>query len=784
MIRLFGYIKLLLILLCIFAFISISTIFYTLWRYSPELPSYEKIINYKPNLSSRIYSSDGLLLKSFYTEERIFIPENRIPKNIKYAFIASEDKNFYDHYGLDIFAIFRALLTNIININSNKRVVGASTITQQVVKNLLLSNELSYSRKIKEIILAIRIENILSKENILELYLNDIYLGYGSYGIGSASLNYFNKSIYDLELHEIAFLASLPKAPNNYNPKKNYLKALDRRNWVIDRMFANGFIKKQDLQYKEKPLEVYKRVDTEFSDADYFYEEIRKELFKKFGKETLYSDGLIIKTALDSEIQKNANLSLIEGLIEYEKRLGWNGLIENTTLENFLKKTNLYKDNNPFYPKWQVVFIDNVNKKNIDAYNQQKEKIIINLDNQFNNWLLKENFKKGDVIYVENKHNTFIINQEPKVNGAIIVLDPYNGDILALSGGYSFNKSEFNRVTQAKRQPGSAFKPIVYLAALNEGYSPSTLILDAPYVVDQGPGLPKWKPSNYTDEFYGLTTMRTGIEKSRNLMTVRLANRIGMDKILSMANKLNISSGLDDNLSMSLGSGVITLKELTNAYAIIANGGKKVEPKLITSIYSKNGKKIYDTRLKKCLDCKINKISSIIKVPTLNENENIILDPRFAYQITSMMEGVIKRGTAKKLKDLNVPIAGKTGTTNQNKDAWFIGFTPDLVIGVYVGYDQPKSLGYKQTGSSVAVPIFKNFAKKNQINKNKKPFRIPSGISFVRINPGTGKVSNDKDGINEPFILGSEPYSDNINIIDGLENFDKNSISGTGGLLK
>ena len=783
MIRLFGYIKLLLILLCIIAFISISTIFYTLWRYSPELPSYEKIINYKPNLSSRIYSSDGFLLKSFYTEERIFIPENRIPKNIKYAFIASEDKNFYDHYGLDIFAIFRAFLTNTININSNKRVVGASTITQQVVKNLLLSNELSYSRKIKEIILAIRIENILNKEDILELYLNDIYLGFGSYGIGSASLNYFNKSIYDLELHEIAFLASLPKAPNNYNPKKNYLKALDRRNWVIDRMFANGFIKKQDLQYKKKPLEVYKRIDIKFSDADYFYEEIRKKLFKKFHKGTLYSDGLIIKTTLDSEIQKNANLSLIEGLIEYEKKLGWNGLIENTTLENFLKKTNLYKDNNPFYPKWQVVFIYNINKKKINAYNQNKEKIIIDLEDQFNNWLLNENFKKGDVIYVENKNNTFIVNQEPKVNGAIIVLDPYSGDILALSGGYSFNKSEFNRVTQAKRQPGSAFKPIVYLAALNEGYSPSTLILDAPYVVDQGPGLPKWKPSNYTDEFYGLTTMRTGIEKSRNLMTVRLANRIGMDKILSMADKLDISSGLDENLSMSLGSGVITLKELTNAYAIIANGGKKVEPKLITSIYSKNGKKIYDTRLKKCIDCKINKIPSIIKIPTLNENKNIILDPRFAYQITSMMEGVVKRGTAKKLKDLNIPIAGKTGTTNQNKDAWFIGFTPDLVIGVYVGYDQPKSLGYKQTGSSVAVPIFKNFAEKIQINKNKKPFRVPSGISFVRINPGTGKVSNDKDGINEPFILGSEPYSDNINIIDGLENFDNSTISGTGGLL-
>ena len=783
MINLYGYIKLLLILLCIFAFISISTIFYTLWRYSPELPSYESILNYKPNLSSRIYSSDGLLLKSFFTEERIFIPENRIPKNIKYAFLASEDKNFYNHYGIDILAILRALLTNIININSNKRVVGASTITQQVVKNLLLTNELSYSRKIKEIILALRIENILDKDEILELYLNDIYLGYGSYGIGSASLNYFNKSIYDLELHEIAFLAALPKAPNNYNPKKNYFKALERRNWVIDRMYANKFIEKDDLNYKDKLLEVYKRNDIKFSDADYYYEEIRKELFKKYGKEKLYSEGLIIKTALDSEIQEKANLSLIEGLIDYQKKQGWSGIIENTTLENFLNKKQEYKNKNPFYPNWQEVIIDKVNKTNIEVYNLSKEKLIIDLDNQYNDWLFNEKFIKGDVIYLEKKNKDYIINQEPEVNGAIIVLDPYSGDILALAGGYSFKQSEFNRATQAKRQPGSAFKPIVYLAALNEGYSPSTLILDAPYVVDQGPGLPKWKPSNYTDEFYGLTTMRTGIEKSRNLMTVRLANRIGMNKILSMANNFNISDGLDEKLSMSLGSGVISLKDLTNAYAIIANGGKKIEPKLITSIYSRDGTKIFDTRLKKCLDCKIKKISHKIKIPNLNENKNIIIDPRLAYQITSMMEGVIKRGTAKKLQKLGVPIAGKTGTTNQNKDAWFIGFTPDLVIGVYVGYDQPKSLGYKQTGSSVAVPIFKNFAEKIKINKNRKPFRVPSGISFVRIDPNSGMVSNKQNSIIEPFILGSEPFSGNISIIDGLENFNNDSISGTGGLL-
>ena len=784
MTRFYNYIKLLLIFLILLGFVGIFSVFYTLWRYSPELPSYQKILEYKPNLSSRIYSSDGVLLKSFYTQERIFIPESRIPEMVKLAFLSSEDKNFYKHYGVDLKAITRAFFTNIINMYSEKRVVGASTITQQVVKNLLLTNELSYSRKIKEIILSIRIENILDKKSILELYLNDIYLGYGSYGIATASLNYFNKSVYDLELHEIAFLAALPKAPNNYNPITNYQKAIERRNWVIDRMYSNGYINEKDLVYKKKPIKIFERNEIMFSEADYFYEEIRKELYSKFGKDKLYSEGLIIKTALDTEIQKSANLSLIEGLIEYEKRQGWDGLIENTTFDDFINKKNYYQNKNPFFPQWKNVIIDKIEDKIIYAYDFSKSKFQIDLNNKYNSWLLNEKFKKGDVIYVGKNKNTYVINQEPKVNGAIIVLDPFNGDILALSGGYSFNKSEFNRATQAKRQPGSAFKPIVYLAALNEGYSPSTLILDAPYVVDQGPGLPKWKPSNYTDEFYGLTTMRTGIEKSRNLMTVRLADRIGMNKILKMANNFGINNGLDSNLSMSLGSGLITLKDLTNAYAIIANGGKKIKPKLITSIYSKDGKKIYDTRLKKCYDCKINQITLDINFPKLEETKNIVVDPRLAYQITSMMEGVIDRGTAKKLKELDVPIAGKTGTTNQNKDAWFIGFTPDLVIGVYVGYDKPKSLGYKQTGSSVAVPIFKNFAEKIKINKNKKPFRIPPGISFVRIDPNTGIISNQKDSISEPFILGSEPYSGKIKVIDGLENLNNNSISGTGGLLE
>ena len=702
--------------------LSISIlIFYILWRFSPELPSYDKILNYKPNLSSRIYSSDGLLLKSFYLEERIFIPIDRIPNTIKEAFISAEDKNFYNHSGIDLLAIFRAVVTNIISYSSNKRVVGASTITQQVVKNLLLTNEVTYKRKIKEILLAIRIENILSKDQILELYLNDIYLGFGSYGIGSASLNYFNKSINELSLHEIAYLAALPKAPNNYNPIKNYQNAIERRNWVLDRMYKNNFITKKNLDFKNYLLKTYNRTDNFFNKADYYYEEIRKYLYKKYGKETLYSDGLIIKTSINSKLQNFTNQSLLEGLIEYEKSQGWRGPIENVNDENFYKNENLYKQINPFVGKWVPVYIKAFKNQNtIIAKDHFKNNYSIQINNNQNNWLLNENFQKGDIIFIETINGEHAVRQIPEVNGAVVVINPANGDVLALSGGYSFKISEFNRATQAKRQPGSAFKPFVYMTALSEGYTPSTLILDAPYVIDQGPGLPKWKPANYTEEFYGLTTMRTGIEKSRNLMTVRLANRLGMDKIISTLKNFGIDEGVSNQLSMSLGSGLITLLDITNAYGIIANGGIKITPKIISSISSKNGKIIYNSNLKKCKNCKVNILNRNLKeIPKIISNQEYSIDPKVAYQITSMMEGVIKRGTAKRLNDFNVPIAGKTGTTNENKDAWFIGYSPEIVIGVFVGYDKPKTLGYKQTGSSVAVPIFKNLSKKIEINSKK-----------------------------------------------------------------
>ena len=774
-------------ILIIFFTLSVLTVFLLffslLWRYSPELPSYSKILEYKPELSSRLYSSDGILLKSYHRQERIYIPIERIPKKLINAFISSEDKKFYSHFGIDVIAIFRAIIENIIAIFNNEKLIGASTITQQVVKNLLLSNEVSFDRKIKEILLSIRIENILDKNQILELYLNDIYLGFRSYGVAAASLNYFNKSINDLDLGEIAFLASLPKAPNNYNPQKNYAKAFERRNWVIDRMYENGFISFDDLSFKDKPIQIIGRDNKRYVGADYFYEEIRKKLFSNYGIETLYSEGLIIKTSLNSNLQNLAEKSLINGLIKYDKKQGWRGPISNLDEYNLKFEDAVKKITNPFPNKWFVAKIDKVDSVKLSLSSNNFINFEVDLSLEPNKWLVNKKFKKNDILFVENQNSKFTIRQVPNANGAIIVLDPFSGDVLAMSGGFSFFLSEFNRSTQAKRQPGSAFKPFVYISALKKGFTPSTLILDAPYVIDQGPGLPKWKPANYSDEFYGLTTMRTGIEKSRNLMTIRLANKIGIDSILSSAKDFSIEKYLDKNMSMSLGSGLVTLIDLTNAYGIIANGGKKIKPNIIKSIYSRNGKKILDNSNKICNECKLDFVNNNSSLPNIQNMSEEVLDKKIAYQITSMMEGVIQRGTAKSLKELETPLAGKTGTTNDNKDAWFIGFSPDLVVGVFVGNDTPKNLGYKQTGSSVAVPIFKDFIKESNTNKNNIPFRIPSGLSFVTIDNKTGLPSSNEESIMEAFIEGSEPYTkEDISILDSL-GIINNSISGTGALL-
>ena len=778
-----NLLKKFLILGAFLIFICFSMLIYFLWKVSPELPSYNELKSYNPSLTSRVFTSDGLLLDKYFIQERIFVPINRIPKNLIYAFISAEDKKFFEHIGIDPLAIIRAVFTNIVNNFSNKKMIGASTITQQVVKNLLLTNEVSLERKFKEMILAVRIENILNKEQILELYLNDIYLGYGSYGIAAASLNYFNKSINELTLEEVAFLAALPKAPNNYNPITKYSNAIERRNWVLQKMYENGYISAAYLQYKNKPLIVQDRYEEQFEEAKYFKEEVRKELYDLFGKQALYEQGLIVKTSINTKLQKIADHVLISGLINQDKKNGWKGVLAN--IQKLIIEDDLLKNiKNPFPDKWAVYQINKISELILEVINSKGDHNTIDLSSDDNKWLIKEKFNIGDVFFAELIADQLTIRQIPKINGAIVVIDPHTGKVLALSGGFSFELSEFNRATQAKRQPGSAFKPFVYITAMKEGYTPATLILDAPYVVDQGPGLPKWKPSNYTDKFYGLSPMRTGVEKSRNLMTIRLSDKIGMEKILDTARDFKIGKYMNNNLSMSLGSGLVTLLDLTNAYAMIVNGGKEINPSLITSVYDKTGKQILINEIKKCNSC--NQIDSEIdySIPDIINNQQSVLDPRIAYQITSMLEGVILRGTGRRIKELDTPLGGKTGTTNENKDAWFVGFSPDLAVGVYVGFDQPKSLGYKQTGSAVAVPIFKEFMKEAKVNPSKIPFRVPSGISFVKIDPNTGLVSKISEGMFEPFIIGTEPYDKSrLKKLDNLGTINNNSISGTGSLL-
>ena len=775
---------LILSLLLFITCISITT--YFLYKFTPELPSYSELKNYNPNLTSRVFTSDGVLLDKYFIEERIFIPIDRIPQKLIYAFISAEDKNYFNHFGIDLLAIIRATITNIINKFSDKKMIGASTITQQVVKNLLLSNEVSLERKFKEIILAIRIENILSKEKILELYLNDIYLGYGSYGVATASLNYFNKTLNELTIEEIAFLAALPKAPNNYNPKTKYKNAMIRRNWVLKKMYENKYITKLEFKDQNNPLIVKPRFEKKFQEANYYKEEVRKELYKLYGKDVLYNQGLIVKTSIDTRLQKIADQTLISGLINQDKKNGWRGSLMKDNLISIEKKNNALKNiKNPFPDRWNLWQVTNIDDTFLNVVNNIGESNIINLNLKENIWLLKEKFIIGDIFFAEIQLKELIIRQIPEINGAIVVIDPHSGKVLALSGGFSYALSEFNRATQAKRQPGSAFKPFVYISALKAGYTPSTLILDAPYVVDQGPGLPKWKPSNYTDKFYGLSSMRTGIEKSRNLMTIRLSDKIGMKKIIETAKDFKIGKYIDTNLSMSLGSGLVTLIDLTNAYAMIVNGGKDISPFLITSVYNKSGKQILNNDNKKCKMCRQFENDLDFNIPNIEREQISILDSKIAYQITSMLEGVVLRGTGKKISELNIPLGGKTGTTNDNKDAWFVGFSPDLAVGVYVGFDRPKTLGYKQTGSAVAVPIFKNFMQKAKINQNKTPFRIPSGISFVKINPKTGLPAKDVIGILEPFIIGTEPFNKkNLYKLDNLGTINNNSISGTGILLE
>ena len=728
------------ILILSLGLLSAFTIIAVLWAFSNNLPDYKFLKNYKPAVSSKVYSGDGELVNDFSSEKRIFVPFNSISEKVINSFLSAEDKNFFSHPGVDAKGVLRAVVNNISNYVASRRLEGASTITQQVAKNFLLTNEVSLNRKIKEAILAFRIERALSKERILELYLNQIYLGEGTYGVASASLEYFDKPISELNYDETALLAALPKAPSRYNPYKNIQLAKFRRDLVLKNLFENKYI--DEINYKKflkNDINLKKRKKTFTEDTSYYVEDIRKDVVEKFGFDKVYKQGLNISTPINLDLQKIAIKSLREGLISYDKRKGWRGPVSHSKqLDNWKNKLDEFRLEKSI--NWELAIIKKVDKFSVEIETEKKLNGIIKYENI--SWIKKEFneiLKIGDIVYVENlKNNIFSLRQLPKVNGGIVVMDPFTGRILALSGGFSFKKSEFNRATQALRQPGSAFKPFIYALALENGYTPSTLILDAPLVLEQGSDLKMWKPENYGKKFYGPSTLRMGLEKSRNLMTVRIAQDLGLKKIVNFSKKLGIYENPSELLSISLGSAETTLLKLTSAYSSFINGGKLVKPIMIDRIQDSEGNTIFNNEKRKCSNC--DQISFLSEnYPEIKDEFLQIFSPETAYQMTSILEGTIQNGTGKKLKDLNLDLGGKTGTTNSNTDTWFIGFTSKLAIGVYVGSDNPKSLGRYETGAKTALPIFKNFVKNAVKKEDARPFKVANNIIMRVIDPITGK---------------------------------------------
>ena len=740
-------------------------IFSTLWYFSSDLPDYKILANYKPPISSRVHSGEGQLIAEYALQKRLFIPYDSVPKKVVYSFLSAEDKNFFSHPGIDAKSITRAVIKNLKNIFSDKRLEGASTITQQVAKNFLLTSEVSLKRKIKEAILAFRIERAYSKERIMELYLNQIYLGEGTYGIAAASLEYFDKAVSDLNYEEAALLAALPKAPSKYNPYKSTKRAKIRRNLVLKNLYENSYI--DEAQYEDfinKKIITKKRKIKLLEEANFYSEEVRRIISNRYGYDNLYKGGLSIRTPLNSNYQIESLKALREGLEEYDKRHGWRGPITNLTIDEWEKNVVEFIPDKSL--NWELAKVTDVNKLTLQIELENKE--IGFIDFKSIGWTRKKSFedflKVNDIIYVKKiKNNKWNLKQLPKVNGSIVVMDPYTGRVLAMVGGFSYKLSEFNRATQARRQPGSAFKPFVYAAALESGFTPSTLVLDAPFVIEQGLGLKTWKPENYGKKFYGPSTLRVGIEKSRNLMTVRVAQKVGFKKISKITNDLGIYNDVPELLSVALGSAETTLVQLTNAYCTFVNGGKKVTPVFIDRIQDRRGNTIFNADKRKCKGCE--EISYLREeIPSIEDDREQIISTETAYQITSMMEGVIKRGTGRKLRDLNLYLAGKTGTTNKNMDAWFIGFTSKLVIGVYVGFDEPKTLGRYETGAKAALPIFKTFVKRVIKKKEALPFRIPKSINLVMVDADTGLLPN----LNTKKII-YESFKSEDNFIVDLE---------------
>ncbi|MBI3453846.1 MAG: penicillin-binding protein 1A [Rhodospirillales bacterium] len=763
-----------------------------LWYFGRGLPDYQQLADYQPATLTRVHAGDGRILAEYATERRLFVPVDAMPKLVIRAFLSAEDKSFYSHPGVSLPDIARAAIVNLINkgTGQNRRPVGASTITQQVAKNFLLGNEVSLARKAKEAILALRIERALSKDRILELYLNEIYLGGGAYGVAAAALNYFNKSLDELTVPEAAFLAALPKAPNNYSPTRYPEAAKVRRDWVIGRMREDGWLDEAAAERaRAAPLVVRSRGETEAVRADYFAEEVRRELLARYGENGLYRGGLSVRTTIDPRLQAIAARALHDGLEAYDRRHGWRGPLARIEvgpawairLAQFGRPAGL--------GEWQIAVVLATPESGAEIGFADGSRGFIPFAEMRWARAQKENQRLGpslrqpsdalalgNVIAVEalvdappvDGAKQYALRQIPNIGGGIVALDPHTGRVLAMAGGWSFEISQFNRVTQAMRQPGSSFKPFVYMAALDAGFTPTSLILDAPIVIDQGPGLARWKPANYSRNFFGPSPLRIGIEQSRNLMTVRLAQNIGMDKVANYAERFNVVDQMPQQLSMALGAGETTLMRLTAAYAMMVNGGKTIVPSMIDRVQDRNGKTIFRHDGRPCEGCEAEAWTGQPQ-PALPDTRKQVVSPATAYQMVSILQGVIERGTGRRIKELGKPLAGKTGTTNQGFDTWFVGFSPDLAVGVFIGFDTPRTLGPNETGASVAVPVFKETMAEALKDKPAIPFRIPPGIRLVRVNPATGQLARtgERDAIWEAFKPGTETLAADAPVLDG-----------------
>jgi penicillin-binding protein 1A len=799
--------------------VGIGAVAGLLWHFSKGLPDYSQLKDYEPPVMTRVHAADGSLLAEYAKERRLYLPIQAVPKLVIQAFLAAEDKNFYEHAGLDFSGLGRATLFYIQNYGSSRRPQGASTITQQVAKNFLLTNEVSVERKVKEALLALRIERTYSKDKILELYLNEIYLGLGAYGVAAASLLYFDKSVHELSIAQAAYLAALPKGPNNYNPFRHRDEAIGRRNWVIDRMVEDGFIPAADGEKAKKdPLAVTVRpTGAHTFAAEYFAEEVRRYIFDNYGEKKLYEGGLSVRTTLDPKMQVLARKTMIDGLVNYDEQQGWRGPVTKIDVAGDwgvkLAEVKSLSDVDP----WRLAVVLEVNDQSAriglqpqrdpgGAVVKDRQVGIVALDGV--KWAKPANatgpskpiqrvsqvLTPGDVVYVEadgKEQGHFRLRQVPEISGAMVVMEPHTGRVLAMVGGFSYDQSQFNRATQALRQPGSSFKPIVYAAAIDNGYTPSTVVLDAPIEIDTGHDSGVWRPENYGGKFYGPSTLRFGLEQSRNVMTVRLAQDIGMPLITEYAKRFGVYDDLPPYLSYALGAGETTVLRMVTAYAMLDNAGQRVKPTLIDRIQDRYGHTIYKHDERECIGCDADKWQNQSE-PKLQSHRDQVIDPMTAYQITSMLEGVVQRGTATVVRDVGKPVAGKTGTTNEEKDVWFIGYSPDIVCGVYMGFDKPRHIGRLATGGHLAAPVVRDFLKTALVDKPPIPFPMPVGIKLIRVDAKTGMRAGPEDPhvILEAFKPGTAP-PDSYSVI-GTEAIssstpvspeaDRAVRSGTGGL--